>query len=85
MGAAHPLAVTAAPELHMQLEHPTPEAIRLRAGEVFGNAEKAATWLIRPRRIFNGRSPEQIIEAGDAAMMREVLKALIAIEFGAFS
>ena len=85
MGSARPLVVTATAELQMQLDHPSAEVIRARATEVFGDADKAQTWLLRPRRIFNGRSPQQIIDAGDVEMMREVLKALIAIEFGTFS
>jgi uncharacterized protein (DUF2384 family) len=85
MGAAHPLVVTGAAELEMQLVEPSAEIIRARASEVFGNMGKAQTWLQRPRRIFNGRSPEQIIESGDTEKMRDVLKALIAIEFGTFS
>ena len=85
MGAAHPPVVTSAAELQMQLERPSAEIIRSRAVEVFGSADKAQTWLNRSRKIFNGRSPEQIIEAGDTDMMREVLEALIAIEFGSFS
>jgi uncharacterized protein (DUF2384 family) len=48
MGAAHPLVVTGAAELEMQLAHPSAEVIRVRATEVFGNAEKADTWLHRP-------------------------------------
>ena len=85
MEAAHPIVVTGAAELQMQLDHPSAEIIRWRATEVFGNAEKAGVWLHRPRRIFHGRSPEQIVESGDIEGMREVLKALIAIEFGTFS
>ena len=85
MGASHPLVVTGAPELRMQLEHPSADIIRSRAAEVFGNTEKAQTWLKRRRKIFEGRSPEQIMQAGDVERMREVLKALIAIEFGTFS
>jgi uncharacterized protein (DUF2384 family) len=85
MGAAHPLVVTSAAELQMQLDYPSAEIIRSRANEVFGSADKARTWLSRSRRIFDGRSPDQIIESGDVRMMREVLKALIAIEFGTFS
>jgi uncharacterized protein (DUF2384 family) len=85
MGAAHPLVVTGAAELEMQLAHPSAEIIRARATEVLGNAEKADTWLHRPRRIFYGRSPEQIVESGDTEKMRDVLEALIAIEFGTFS
>lgn len=85
MGAAHTIGVTGAAELAMQLDDPSAEVIRLRATEVFGNAEKADVWLHRPRRIFHGRSPEQIVESGDVEGMRQVLKALIAIEFGTFS
>lgn len=84
MGAA-PHVVTSAAELQMQLEHPTAEIIRSRANEVFGNADKARTWLGRRRRIFSDRSPEQIIASGDRQGMRQVLEALIAIEFGTFS
>lgn len=85
MGAARPLAVTGAAELQMQIDHPSAEIIRSRTAEVFGNAAKAQIWLNRPRAIFQGRSPEQIIESSDVEMMREVLKALIAIEFGTVS
>ena len=52
MGAAHPIVVTGAAELQMQLDHPSAEIIRVRATEVFGNAEKADVWLHRRRRIF---------------------------------
>lgn len=85
MGTAHPLVVTGSAELQMQIEQPSAEIIRARAVEVFGNADKASTWLTRPRRIFQDRSPEQIIESGDIEMMRDVLKASIAVEFGTFS
>ena len=85
MEAAHALVLTAAAELQMQLDHPSPEIIDSRAREVFGKAGKAQTWLSRPRKIFNSRPPKQIMESGDVEMMREVLKALIAIEFGMFS
>jgi len=85
MGAARPLVVTTEPELQMQLEHPSAEIIRSRADEVFGNEDKARTWLQRPRPIFGDRSPEQIIASGDVQGMKQVLEALIAIEFGTFS
>jgi uncharacterized protein (DUF2384 family) len=85
MGASHPIVVTGDAELQMQLDHPSAEIIRSRTTEVFGISEKAEVWLHRPRRIFNGRSPEQIMESRDIEGMRDVLKALIAIEFGTFS
>jgi hypothetical protein len=77
MGAAHPLVVTVAAELQMQLDHPSAEIIRSRATEVFSNGANAQTWLHRPREICNGRSPEQIIESGDVERKRDILKALI--------
>jgi uncharacterized protein (DUF2384 family) len=80
-----PIAVTDQAEPQLQLERPSAEIIRSRANEVFGDANKARAWLRRPRRIFNNQSPENIIESGDRDMMREVLKSLIAIEFGTFS
>lgn len=85
MGSARPLVVTGDAQLEIQLAHPSSEIIYSRAEEVFGNSAKAHVWLSRPRKIFNGQSPDQIIASGDAQMMREVLKALIAIEFGTFS
>jgi len=80
-----PLVVTGAAELQTQLDHPSAANIRDRAIEVFGNEAKAAKWLSRRRRIFGDRSPDEIIQAGDIAMMRDVLKSLIALEFGTFS
>ena len=85
MRETHPVVVTGAAELQVQLNDPSAEIIRSRATEVFGNPGKADAWLHRPRKIFNGRSPEQIIESSDIDGMRDVLKALIAIEFGTFS
>jgi uncharacterized protein (DUF2384 family) len=84
MGAASHV-VTSGAELQMQLENPTAEIVRSRANEVFGNADKAGIWLQRPRPTFGDRSPEQIIASGDTQGMRQVLEALIAIEFGTFS
>ncbi len=85
MGAARPLAITGPSELQLQLDHPSPAIIRSRAAEVFGNAAKARAWLNRPRAIFDGQSPKQMMQSGDIEKMRAVLKALIAIEFGTFS
>jgi uncharacterized protein (DUF2384 family) len=85
MGVTHPLIVTSDAELQMQLDHPSAGVIRSRAAEVFGRGAKAEAWLGRPRKILNRRSPKQIIESGDIDRMRDVLKALTAIEFGTFS
>jgi hypothetical protein len=85
MGAAHPIVVTGLPELQMQVDQPSGEIIRSRAIEVFGSEAKADTWLRRPRKIFNDRSPDEIVSSGDIDMMRAVLKSLMSIEFGTFS
>jgi len=69
----------------MQIDRPSAEIIHSRAIEVFGSEAKADTWLTRRRKIFNDRSPQEIIHSGDVAMMREVLRSLISIEFGTFS
>jgi len=69
----------------LQIEHPSAEIVHSRALEVFGNPSKADIWLHRQRKIFNGRFPQQIIASNDIALMREVLRALMAIEFGTFS
>jgi uncharacterized protein (DUF2384 family) len=85
MGATHTPAVTSAPELKAQLEHPSAEIIWARAVEVFGNEGKAKTWMNQPRPLFHNRSPQQIADDGDAAEQRAVLESLIAIDYGLFS
>ncbi len=85
MGATHTLALTSAPELKTQLEHPSGEIIWARAVEVFGNEGKAQTWMNQPRSIFNGRSPQQIADNGTVIEQRAVLESLVAIDYGLFS
>lgn len=85
MGAAHSVVVTGLSELQAQHDHPSAEIVRARAIEVFGNENKAEAWMMRPRKIFDNRSPADIAYSDDIEMMRQVLRALSAIEFGAFS
>jgi uncharacterized protein (DUF2384 family) len=85
MGATRTPAVTSAPALKAQLEHPSREIIWARAVEVFGNEGKARNWMDQPRPIFNNRSPRQIADDGHAAEQRAVLESLIAIDYGLFS
>ncbi len=74
--------VSSLEKLKAQLDHPTEEAIRSRALEVFGDSNKAIGWLGDPRLIFDGRSPNEIIEVGEPRSMREVLVILGQIENG---
>ena len=85
MGATHTLALTSAPQLKAELEHPSGEIIWARAVEVFGNEGKAKTWMNQPRSIFNNRSPRQIADDGNATEQRTVLESLIAIDYALFS
>jgi uncharacterized protein (DUF2384 family) len=72
-------------ELKAQLENPTPETVRARAREVFGDHAKADSWLGHRRAIFDGKSPNEMIDSGDPDQMRRVLVILGRIEAGAIS
>jgi hypothetical protein len=72
-------------ELKAQLENPTPETVRARVRELFGDPGKAESWLDHRRAIFDGKSPNEIIESGDPDQMRRVLVILGRIEAGAIS
>lgn len=85
MRATHSPALTSAPELKAALEHPSAEIIWSRANEVFGNEDKAKTWMNQPRPIFGNRSPQQIATGGNVAEQRCVLESLIAIDYGLFT
>lgn len=85
MGVTHSPAVTAVPELKMQLQHPTPEVVQARALEVFGDEAMAAGWMSDPLPILDGRSPAEMVASGDAGNLRRVLEILISIDYGMFS
>lgn len=76
---------TAAEQLAAELEHPSENTIWNRALEVFGDEAKARHWMNSPRDIFEGRSPQELVAAGDAAEQRRVLQVLIRIDYGVFS
>jgi uncharacterized protein (DUF2384 family) len=76
---------TPAKELAEQLQHPDPGTIWSRALEVFGDEAKATDWMKTGREIFDGRSPEQLVETGDPSLQRRVLEILLRIEYGVFS
>jgi uncharacterized protein (DUF2384 family) len=83
-GMSEPESPSSAEQLQAQLDHPTAEIVWKRALEVFGDGEKARGWMDTQRAIFDGRSPQQLVASGDAALLRRVLEALIRIEYGVF-
>jgi putative toxin-antitoxin system antitoxin component (TIGR02293 family) len=71
--------------LAQELAHPDANAIWNRALEIFGDEAKARSWMTTPRDLFNGRTPKELVESGDAAAQRRVLEVLIRIDYGVFS
>jgi uncharacterized protein (DUF2384 family) len=45
----------------------------------------ARHWVKTPQEIFGGRSPQQLVDSGDAGDQWRVLTALIRIEYGVLS
>jgi uncharacterized protein (DUF2384 family) len=76
---------TPAEQLAGQLQHPTSALIWSRALEVFGDEVKARSWMDTPRDIFDGLSPRELAESGDASQQRQVLEVLLRIDYGVFS
>jgi putative toxin-antitoxin system antitoxin component (TIGR02293 family) len=71
--------------LAAELEHPNAAAVWDRAREVFGDEAKARSWMKTARDLFEGRTPEELVNSGDAAAQRRVLEILIRIDYGVFS
>jgi putative toxin-antitoxin system antitoxin component (TIGR02293 family) len=76
---------TAAEQLAEQLQHPDANTVWNRALEVFGDQAKAKSWMMTPRDIFDGHSPRELVDTGDASQQRRVLEVLLRIEYGVFS
>ena len=76
------MTVSTLEEQRAQMEHPTPEILRARAHEVFGDEQKARSWMQSRRAIFDWHSPEELAISGDADQMRKVLVILGRIENG---
>jgi uncharacterized protein (DUF2384 family) len=75
----------AAEQLAAELEHPSAKAVWNRALKVFGDEAKARSWMRTSRDLFGGRTPEELVNSGDAAQQRRVLEILIRIDYGVFS
>jgi uncharacterized protein (DUF2384 family) len=85
MGNLHGPTPATAEQLAAELEHPNANAIWNRALEVFGDEAKARSWMKTARDLFDGRTPEELVNSGDAAQQRRVLEILIRIDYGVFS
>ena len=78
-------APASAEQLTEELKHPNANAIWNRAFEIFGEEAKARSWMETPRDLFDGRTPEELVQSGDPAEQRRVLEILIRIDYGVFS
>ena len=85
MGAMRTPAATSGSEQALQLAHPSPEIIWARALEVFGNEDKAHSWMQTALPIFNGSTPEQYALSQSEEKQREVLTVLGQIDYGIYS
>jgi uncharacterized protein (DUF2384 family) len=80
-----PIYPSEAEQLSAVLKHPNASAVWSRALETFGDETKARHWMSAPRDIFEGRSPQELVNTGDPAKQRRVLTVLIRIDYGVFS
>ena len=85
MASLHGPAPATAEQLAEELAHPDADAIWNRALETFGDEHKARSWMTTPRDLFDGRTPEELVQSGDPGAQRRVLEVLIRIDYGVFS
>ena len=85
MAIKHRPAVTSEAEQKLQLENPSAEIIWDRALEVFGDEQKARSWMRTPLPILDQHSPEQYADSNVPEKQREVLRILGAIDYGMYS
>jgi uncharacterized protein (DUF2384 family) len=80
-----PLYQMEAPQMSSDLANPTADLVWSRALQTFGDEAKARHWMSAPRDIFDGRSPQELVDTGDPDEQRRVLTVLIRIDYGVFS
>jgi len=76
---------TSAPELQLNMEHPSDQFIRRYASEVFGDPAKAETWLRTDIPALHDSTPDSVLISGDMEGMRHILSILIQIDYGVVS
>lgn len=64
-------------------KHANADNVYRYAVKVFGSEAKANSWLENPKRIFNGRSPLQVISTEDG--IKAVEEVLNQIDSGYFA
>ena len=85
MASLHGPTPATAEQLSEELAHPSASGIWKRALEIFGDREKARSWMQTARDAFDGRTPEELVQSNDPAAQRRVLEVLIRIDYGVFS
>jgi uncharacterized protein (DUF2384 family) len=58
------------------------DEIRALAFQTFGTPQAVDFWMIRPNPELSGQSPEDLINAGRAQVVKEFLESLLAGDFG---
>jgi putative toxin-antitoxin system antitoxin component (TIGR02293 family) len=61
----------------------TADEIVAMSVRVFGDAEKAARWMGRPKHRFDGKSPNELLDTEDG--VEKVRQMLGRIEYGMFA
>jgi uncharacterized protein (DUF2384 family) len=59
----------------------TERSVAKHAQETFGNSEKAAHWLNRPNRLFDGKTPLQVMQVDPKSVEAE----LVRIDYGVYA
>ena len=82
MAVALAVQLSSPPVLQAALHHPDPSFIRNYATEVFGDSQRASTWLRSSNSSLGKTSPQRRLASGDAESMRQVLRLLIQLDYG---
>lgn len=85
VGSLHQPAPDSAEQWAEELDHPSADAAWKRALTILGDETKARGWMNTPRDLFDGRTPEQLLQTSHPAEQRRVLEILIRIDYGVFS
>ncbi len=59
----------------------TARSVTEHAQDTFGTSEKAAHWLNRPNRLFDGKTPRQVMRVDPASVEAE----LVRIDYGVYA
>ena len=71
-----------AQELQLMREHPSEEFVRRYAAQVLGDANRSQVWLDSEIPALGLATPTSLLQAGDEASLRRVLKVLVRLDYG---